>query len=143
MSLEATYPLWRRDEFLTMLIRLGKTDPRFWRRIVPVLKLCEMHPLVVKILGAHGQYVPNPADRKQASVMMNVIDVFGLTPRILGYRSADAFLDVMKALSFESFPSNTMDNDMPTAPLTYLEETQKPISLFATKLLPVLQKLRS
>ncbi|KAK2949543.1 hypothetical protein BLNAU_15525 [Blattamonas nauphoetae] len=142
LRLETTYPLWGKDEFLTMLIRVGKTDPRFWRHSLRVLKLCEMHPLVVKLLGAHGQYIPNPADREEASVMMNVIDVFGLTPRMLGKRVAGAFLDMMRALEYWNFLSSKIDNAVNISHLIF-KEGKKPISLFATRLLAMLQKLRS
>ncbi|KAK2945953.1 hypothetical protein BLNAU_19097 [Blattamonas nauphoetae] len=103
----------------------------------------EIHPLVVPFLGASGEYIPNPADREQASVMMNVIDVFGLTQRILGSFVGGEFIDLRKALKFWNFLPSLHFNEMPVAPLTFVEGNDKPISLFATRLLAALNTLES
>ncbi|KAK2958774.1 hypothetical protein BLNAU_6277 [Blattamonas nauphoetae] len=140
--IDLQYPHWRKDEFLTMMVRLRKTNPRFWHRPISALDFCKMHPLVVTLLGAYGQYIPNPAGRQQAYVRMNVIDVFGLTPRMLGDRVENAFCDLVKTLSIDSFMTDEKASVPTISHLTFKGLSKYPISSFAARLFTMIQKLK-
>ncbi|KAK2960913.1 hypothetical protein BLNAU_4000 [Blattamonas nauphoetae] len=133
--IELSYPLWRQDEFLKMLVRLGKTEHRFWHHNLSARSLCKMHPLVVKLLGTHGQYIAVDRKKRKGSVEMNVIDIFGLTPRMLGPYVDDMFLDLMKTLEFGTFETSEVDSLVPLRRLVFTEDTGEPVSLFASRLL--------
>ncbi|KAK2956702.1 hypothetical protein BLNAU_8336 [Blattamonas nauphoetae] len=140
--IEPRYPPWGKDEFLTMMVRLGKTDSEYWHHNLRVQQISEMQPLVVTFLGAHGQCIPKNG-QEAAYVKKNVIDVFGLTPRMLGNRVGTAFLELIKALPINSLLTDD-EYTLPTiSHLTFNGISKSPISSFAARLFTELETLKS
>ncbi|KAK2956730.1 hypothetical protein BLNAU_8364 [Blattamonas nauphoetae] len=101
-----------------------------------------IHPLANTLLGAHGQCIPKNGE-EAAYVKMNVIDVFGLTPRMLGGRVSGAFLDLIHALAINSLLTDD-EYTLPTiSHLTFNGLSKNPFSSFAARLFTELETLKS
>ncbi|KAK2942359.1 hypothetical protein BLNAU_22746 [Blattamonas nauphoetae] len=53
-SWKGDYPLWTRQEFHAMLRCLGMTGREHWIRSVTASTIVDLHPLVIRLLGAYG-----------------------------------------------------------------------------------------
>ncbi|KAK2958727.1 hypothetical protein BLNAU_6230 [Blattamonas nauphoetae] len=54
---EGNYPFWTREEFYAMLRKLGMMGREHWIRPVSANTIINLHPLVIRLLGAHGYLV--------------------------------------------------------------------------------------
>ncbi|KAK2941158.1 hypothetical protein BLNAU_23923 [Blattamonas nauphoetae] len=189
------YPFWTRQEFYTMLHDLGMLGQEHWIRPVSVTTIIQLHPLVIRLLGAHGFLLPasslpqlppatsaggtgtlydgfqfepdlnetelpegmipaqSATDQGEGQsrslppsdlvVCLNVIEVFGLSPRALSADLDTAFNRICKMFGKTGIKFGAEHSKVIMSTLAASHRKNKPVSVFTARLLATMTRIKA
>ncbi|KAK2953190.1 hypothetical protein BLNAU_11815 [Blattamonas nauphoetae] len=153
---------WGRLEFYAMLQCLRMTGREHWIRAVTANAIIKLHPLVIRMLGAHGCVVDESGDTSEEEdtdgsedegasrsnpitnmkICLNVIEVFGLNPRALSAFLHHTFHEMRQLFGKTGITLDEKEMSSAFIPLIASHLSNQPVSVFTSRLLALATRLQ-